>query len=165
MAHTTNEVAVSSRNASLSFSQYSHMTTKTRATCRCADGETGINDGYASTIQQGDVFVAGRNFGCGSSREHAPISIKAAGVKCVIAKSFARIFFRNAINVGLPVLESVEAVKSIREGDMISVDFKKGVIINYTEKESYSFMAFSENLIEIISAGGLVNFVNNQRDD
>jgi 3-isopropylmalate/(R)-2-methylmalate dehydratase small subunit len=125
----------------------------------------GLKDGYASTIQQGDVFVAGRNFGCGSSREHAPISIKAAGVKCVIAKSFARIFFRNAINVGLPVLESVEAVKSIREGDMISVDFKKGVIINYTEKESYSFMAFSENLIEIISAGGLVNFVNNQRDD
>jgi 3-isopropylmalate/(R)-2-methylmalate dehydratase small subunit len=125
----------------------------------------GFTDGYASKIQQGDVFVAGRNFGCGSSREHAPISIKAAGVKCVIAKSFARIFFRNAINVGLPVLESVEAVNSTREGDRISVNLKKGVITNHTQKESYSFMAFSENLIEIISAGGLVNFVNNQRDD
>jgi 3-isopropylmalate/(R)-2-methylmalate dehydratase small subunit len=125
----------------------------------------GFKDGYASTIQQGDVFIAGRNFGCGSSREHAPISIKAAGVECVIAKSFARIFYRNAINIGLPVLESVEAVNSTREGDRISVDFKKGVIINYTQKESYSFMSFSENLIEIISAGGLVNFVNSQRDD
>ena len=125
----------------------------------------GFTDGYASKIQQGDVFIAGRNFGCGSSREHAPISIKAAGVKCVIAKSFARIFFRNAINVGLPVLESVEAVNSTREGDRISVNLKKGVITNHTQKESYSFMAFSENLIEIISAGGLVNFVNNQRED
>ena len=125
----------------------------------------GFTDGYASKIQQVDFFVAGRNFGCGSSREHAPISIKAAGVKCVIAKSFARIFFRNAINVGLPVLESVEAVNSTREGDRISVNLKKGVITNHTQKESYSFMAFSENLIEIISAGGLVNFVNNQRDD
>jgi 3-isopropylmalate/(R)-2-methylmalate dehydratase small subunit len=124
----------------------------------------GSRDGYASTIQQGDVFIAGKNFGCGSSREHAPISIKAAGVQCVIAKSFARIFYRNAINIGLPVLESVEAVGSIREGDRISVDFKKGVIINHTLRESYSFMPFSENVIEIIGAGGLVKFVNNQRD-
>jgi len=123
----------------------------------------GLRAGYASTIHQGDIFIAGKNFGCGSSREHAPISIKAAGVKCVIAKSFARIFYRNAVNIGLPVLESVEAVCSVREGDKISVDFKKGLITNHTTNESYSFMAFSENVVEIIRAGGLVNFVNNQR--
>ncbi|MDX9871427.1 MAG: 3-isopropylmalate dehydratase small subunit [Clostridia bacterium] len=122
----------------------------------------GIAENFAAQISPGDVFVAGSNFGCGSSREHAPISIKAAGVNCVIAASFARIFYRNSINIGLPVLESPAAVKSIGEGDEISVDFENGQIFNHTKSQTYAFKPFPEYILEIFKAGGLVSYIKNQ---
>ena len=114
---------------------------------------------YANTIAPGDVLVAGRNFGCGSSREHAPISIKVAGTSCVIAESFARIFYRNAINIGLPIIESPEAAKSIEQGDSLKIDFEQGVIENLTKNEKYNFAKFPEFIQEIVSAGNLLNYV------
>jgi len=122
----------------------------------------GISDDFASHISEGDIFVAGSNFGCGSSREHAPVSIKAAGINCVIAASFARIFYRNAINIGLPVLESPLAVRSIKEGDEISVDREKGCITNYTKNETYTFTPFPKFILEIFNAGGLASYIKNQ---
>ncbi|MDI6706679.1 MAG: 3-isopropylmalate dehydratase small subunit [Bacillota bacterium] len=110
---------------------------------------------FASKIKKGDIFVAGKNFGCGSSREHAPISIRWAGVACVIAESFARIFYRNAINIGLPVLESPEAVRAIGPEDTVSVDLTKGVIVNKSKNETYHFVPFPSTVMEIIKAGGL----------
>ncbi len=110
---------------------------------------------FADKIIKGDVFVAGKNFGCGSSREHAPISIRWAGVACVIAESFARIFYRNAINIGLPVLESPEAVQSIGIEDTVSVNLMEGVIINKSKNETYHFVPFPPAIMEIIDAGGL----------
>ena len=94
---------------------------------------------YANTIAPGDVLVAGSNFGCGSSREHAPISIKVAGTSCVIAESFARIFYRNAINIGLPIIESPEAAKAIDQGDELDINLEEGVIKNLTKNETYHF--------------------------
>ena len=114
---------------------------------------------YANTIAPGDVLVAGRNFGCGSSREHAPISIKVAGTSCVIAESFARIFYRNAINIGLPIIESPEAAKLIEQGDSLKIDFEQGVIENLTKNEKYNFAKFPEFIQEIVSAGNLLNYV------
>jgi len=111
----------------------------------------GIKTGFATQIEHGDVFVAGKNFGSGSSREHAPISIKASGVQCVIAETFARIFYRNAINIGLPVLESPEASRSISENDIVSVDFIKGSITNETKNEIYTFVPYDKNILEIIN--------------
>ncbi|MBV1757424.1 MAG: 3-isopropylmalate dehydratase small subunit [Dethiosulfatibacter sp.] len=122
----------------------------------------GISDDFAKNISKGDVFVAGTNFGCGSSREHAPVSIKAAGVSCVIAASFARIFYRNAINIGLPVLESLDAVNSIEEGDEITVDITKGSITNHTKNETYNFKPFPKFVLEIFEAGGLANLIKNE---
>ena len=122
----------------------------------------GLAEDFAGQIKEGDVFVAGSNFGCGSSREHAPLSIKAAGVSCVIAKSFARIFYRNAINLGLAVLEAPEASQSIREGDQVLVDFSSGCIINYTRDENYNFMPFPEFILKIFEAGGLVNQIRKE---
>ena len=124
----------------------------------------GLEEGFAARIGQGDAFVAGRNFGCGSSREHAPISIKAAGVSCVIAESFARIFYRNAINIGLPVLESSEAAGSIKEGDEVAVDLQRGIIQNLTRGKSYSFAPFPAFMMEIMEAGGMVGFVRNKKE-
>lgn len=123
---------------------------------------SGISEDFATGISEGDVFVAGSNFGCGSSREHAPISIKAARISCVIAASFARIFYRNAINIGLPVLESPLAVKSIKEGNEISVDFQNGRIHNISKNETYTFKPFPQYILEIFSAGGLANYIRNQ---
>ncbi len=125
----------------------------------------GLDAGFASRLRQGDVFVAGRNFGCGSSREHAPISIKAAGICCVIAVSFARIFYRNAINIGLPVLESKSAARSIREGDEIAVELQEGRIINLTQEETYTFTPFPGFIMDIIREGGLVNYLKNRSTD
>lgn len=119
----------------------------------------GLEKGFASRIKKGDVFVAGRNFGCGSSREHAPVSIKAAGVSYVVAESFARIFFRNAINIGLPIIESNEAPKIIGEGDEISVDLRRGIIENLSRGTKCSFRPFPSFIMEIIKAGGMVNYV------
>ena len=111
---------------------------------------------FAKKVKAGDIIVAGKNFGCGSSREHAPIAIKAAGVSCVIAESFARIFSRNSINIGLPIIESPDASKKIKNGDTVSVDTIKGVIRNVTRKESYRFEKYPSFMQKIISSGGLM---------
>ncbi len=115
--------------------------------------------GFAKKISKGDIFIAGKNFGCGSSREHAPISIKAAGVSCVIAKSFARIFYRNSINIGLPILESPEAAAAIEEGHEVEVDVAAGEIKNLTTGETYSAVPFPDFMQQIIAKGGLINYV------
>ena len=112
---------------------------------------------FAKKVKAGDIIVAGRNFGCGSSREHAPIAIKAAGVSCVIAESFARIFFRNSINIGLPIIESKEASERIRSKDTIRVNTKMGIIRNLTKRESYRIEKFPPFMQKIIRAGGLMN--------
>jgi len=116
-------------------------------------------DNFVARVQHGDFIVAGENFGCGSSREHAPIAIKAAGVSAVIAKSFARIFFRNAINVGLPILESPEAAADARPGDALEVELETGIIHNVTQGKTYQAQPFPPFLRDIIDAGGLVQFV------
>ena len=114
---------------------------------------------YANTIAAGDVLVAGSNFGCGSSREHAPISIKVAGTSCVIAESFARIFYRNAINIGLPIIESPEAAKAIVLGDELDINFEEGIIQNLTKNENYHFEKFPEFIQQLVVAGNLLNYV------
>ncbi|HHT9126488.1 MAG TPA: 3-isopropylmalate dehydratase small subunit [Candidatus Brocadiia bacterium] len=114
---------------------------------------------FIKKAKPGDIIVAGSNFGCGSSREHAPIAIKAAGISCVIAKTFARIFFRNAINIGLPIFESPEAVEGISEGDKVKIDLNKSKIINLTTGKQFPFEPFAKEMLEIIEAGGLMNFV------
>ncbi len=113
---------------------------------------------FPRKVKEGDIIVAGENFGCGSSREHAPIAIKYAGVPVVVAKSFARIFYRNAFNIGLPVVEAPDAVDRIDEGDEIEVDLVAGRIVNITKNEEYSFIPIPEFMMEIISAGGLIEF-------
>lgn len=116
-----------------------------------------IDKDFVNKVSNGDIIAAGYNFGCGSSREHAPIAIKAAGISCVIASTFARIFYRNAINIGLPILECPEAAKDIKAGDEIEIDFDSGVIKNLTTGKSYSAEPFPEFIKDIISAGGLLN--------
>lgn len=115
---------------------------------------------FVSRVKPGDIMVAGTNFGCGSSREHAPIAIKESGISLVIAKSFARIFYRNSINIGLPIIECPEAVEDISEGDTVEVDFEKGIIKNITKNREYKTMPFPEFIQQIIKAGGLVEAVN-----
>ncbi len=114
---------------------------------------------FTSKVGKGDLIVAGKNFGCGSSREHAPIAIKAAGVSCVIAASFARIFYRNAINIGLPIFESTEASQNTAEGDQIEVDLDTGKITNLTKNETYQAAAFPPFMQELINSGGLIEYV------
>lgn len=114
---------------------------------------------FASKVSPGDVMVAGKNFGCGSSREHAPIAIKAAGVSCVIAHSFARIFYRNAFNIGLPIFECPEAAEKVQQGHQVSVDTTSGVITNLTTNETYQATPVPEFMQQIIAAGGLINYV------
>ncbi len=115
-----------------------------------------IDASFASTVEAGDIVVGGSNFGCGSSREHAPLAIKACGVKCVVAKSFARIFYRNAINIGFPILECPEAVDGINPGDAVSVDFQSGVIVNETTGAKFQAAPFPEFVNRIIDNGGLL---------
>ena len=116
-----------------------------------------IDIDFAKNVKKGDIMVAKANFGCGSSREHAPASIKASGISCVIAKSFARIFYRNAINIGLPIIECEEASEKIDAGDEVEIDFDTGVITNKTKCESYQGQSFPEFLIKIINSNGLLN--------
>ncbi len=115
-----------------------------------------IDANFASTVEAGDIIVAGANFGCGSSREHAPLAIKASGVKCVIAASFARIFYRNAINIGLPIMEAPDAAAEIQPGNQVSVDFSTGVILDETTGKTYQSAPFPEFVDGIISSGGLL---------
>ena len=121
-----------------------------------------IDADFVKNVKDGDIIVANKNFGCGSSREHAPIAIKASGVSCVIASTFARIFYRNAINIGLPILECEEAVKSIDAGDKLEVDFSTGVIKNLTKNESYQGEAFPEFMQKIIDNDGLIGYIRNK---
>ena len=117
-----------------------------------------IDAGFAARVRPGEIMVAGRNFGCGSSREHAPLAIKTCGVACVIAATFARIFYRNALNIGLPILECPEAAKAIKAGDTVSVDFDTGVITDETSGKSFQGEPFPPFMQELIAAGGLAAF-------
>lgn len=116
-----------------------------------------IDKDFVGNVKKGDIMVAHNNFGCGSSREHAPIAIKAAGISCVIAATFARIFYRNAINIGLPIMECHEASEKIENGDEVEIDFDSGIITNVTKGESYKAEPFPEFIKEIINKGGLLN--------
>ena len=115
-----------------------------------------IDTEFVKKVKQGDIMVGGENFGCGSSREHAPIAIKASGIDCVIAKTFARIFYRNAINIGLPILECPEASEKIQDGDEVSIDFDNGVITNETKGETYQALPFPNFIKDIMAKGGLI---------
>ena len=121
----------------------------------------GVRPEFRLEVKQGDVIVAGSNFGCGSSREHAPMALKGAGVKVVIAKSFARIFFRNSINIGVPLLECADTDR-IAEGDELVIDLEKGIIINKTKKETYKSTPIPEFLMEIVRSGGLIEYVRKE---
>ncbi|MCI6495611.1 MAG: 3-isopropylmalate dehydratase small subunit [Anaeromassilibacillus sp.] len=118
-----------------------------------------IDKDFVNKVQEGDIIVADKNFGCGSSREHAPIAIKASGISCVIASTFARIFYRNSINIGLPILECDEAAKDIEDGDMVSVDYDTGVIVNETKNKKYQSEPFPEFIQNIIRKGGLIKSI------
>jgi len=117
---------------------------------------------FVKKMDQGDIIVAGRNFGCGSSREHAPIALKAAGISCVIAPSFGRIFFRNAINIGLPIFESEEIMKQCSEGDLLEIDTTKGTINNLSKDKVYKTNLLPEFIQKLISAGGLREYVKEE---
>ena len=118
-----------------------------------------IDKEFIQKVKPGDIMVGGSNFGCGSSREHAPIAIKASGISCVIAKTYARIFYRNSINIGFPILECAEASERIQAGDQVEVNFDTGVITNLTRGESYQAQPFPEFMKKIIAANGLLNSI------
>jgi 3-isopropylmalate/(R)-2-methylmalate dehydratase small subunit len=120
---------------------------------------------FIDRVRPGDVVIAGANFGCGSSREHAPIALKASGVSAVVAESFARIFFRNAINTGLPILECPQAVRETNEGDEIVIDLEAGVVHNATSERSYTAEPLPDFVTAIVRAGGLVDWVRAQRQE
>ena len=122
-----------------------------------------IDKDFAKKVKEGDIVVAGENFGCGSSREQAPEIIKALGIQCVIAKSFARIFYRNAINIGLPIIECPEAAKGIEAGDEVEVDFDNGMIYNRTKGTEFKGQPFPEFMQKLIAAGGLVKYTNSKK--
>ena len=119
-----------------------------------------IDSDFPKKVKAGDIMVAGLNFGCGSSREHAPIAIKAAGVSCVIAETFARIFYRNAINIGLPIIECPEAAREINSGDVVNIDFDSGIITDETTGQKYQGQAFPAFMQKIIDSEGLINYIN-----
>jgi 3-isopropylmalate dehydratase small subunit len=125
----------------------------------------GVDKDFSRKVKTGDIIVAGKNFGCGSSREHAPIAIKAAGIQAVIAKSFARIFYRNAFNIGLPIFESFDASEKIQETEIIEIDADKGIIRNTTKKEEYRANPIPQFMQELISAGGLVEWTKKKLRD
>ncbi|HAW15341.1 MAG TPA: 3-isopropylmalate dehydratase small subunit [Clostridiales bacterium] len=123
-----------------------------------------IDPEFVNKVREGDIIVAGKNFGCGSSREHAPIAIKASGIALVIAHDFARIFYRNSINVGLPIMECPEASEKISDGDIIEADFDTGLIVNKTRNETYQAKPFPEFIKKIIDCGGLVEYTARRKD-
>lgn len=122
-----------------------------------------VDSGFAAKVKAGDIMVAGRNFGCGSSREHAPIAIRECGVSCVIAASFARIFYRNALNIGLPILESPEAAQSVKAGDTVAIDFDVGLIKDETTGETFKAEPFPPFMQKLIAAGGLAAYWRSAR--
>ncbi len=121
-----------------------------------------LDASFVKRVRKGDIMVAGKNFGCGSSREHAPIAIKASGISCIIAETFARIFYRNAINIGLPIIESPQAAAEIDEGDVVEVDFDSGIITNKTKNKSFKGVPFPAFMQEIIAADGLIGYITKQ---
>ncbi len=121
-----------------------------------------IDKDFVNNVKEGDIIVADKNFGCGSSREHAPLSIKASGVSCVIAQTFARIFYRNAINIGLPIIECPEAALEIKAGDDVEIDFDSGVITDHTLGKEFKGQPFPEFMQKIISSEGLISYLNNK---
>lgn len=121
-----------------------------------------VHPELADRIESGSIIVAGRNYGCGSSREHAPIAIKGAGISCIIADSFARIFYRNAINIGLPIIECPEAAEAIDGGDEVEIDFDSGIIKNLAKDQTYNGQAYPEFIQGLIKAGGLVSYVRGE---
>lgn len=123
-----------------------------------------VDPEFALKVSDGDIVVTGSNFGCGSSREHAPIALKACGVECVIAASFARIFYRNCINIGLPIMECPEAAQKIQPGDKLKIDYSSGKIKNITRNETYRAQPFPDFILNIISHRGLLNSIKNQQD-
>ena len=136
--------------------QYLNTTDAKALGMHCMDG---IQPGFASKIKPGDIIVAGKNFGCGSSREHAPLAIKGCGISCVIARDFARIFFRNAINIGLPILESPQASSQLNDKDEIEIDLKKGHIKNISTGKIYNAQPFPEFMQELMDKGGLMKWI------
>jgi 3-isopropylmalate/(R)-2-methylmalate dehydratase small subunit len=134
--------------------RYLNTTSERELASHCMED---IDTTFVKNVQQGDIIVAEDNFGCGSSREHAPIAIKASGISIVIANSFARIFYRNSINIGLPILECPEAVAGISAGDKVKVDLSSGIITNITTGKSYTAQPFPEFIQQIIADGGLIN--------
>ncbi len=137
--------------------RYLNTTSESELASHCMED---IDSGFVKKVKPGDIIVAGDNFGCGSSREHAPLAIKASGVSIVIANSFARIFYRNSINIGLPILECPEAVKGISAGDEVQVDLSQGKITNLTTGKTYKAQPFPPFIQEIIEAGGLIKYLS-----
>lgn len=135
--------------------RYLNTTVEKELAAHCMED---IDSTFVTRVSEGDIMIGGFNFGCGSSREHAPIAIKASGISLIIAKSFARIFYRNSINIGLPILESPECVDDAESGDVIEADLSAGVIRNVTKNKEYKTTPFPEFIQEIISAGGLVGY-------
>ena len=121
-----------------------------------------IDKDFKNKVEKGDIMVGGQNFGCGSSREHAPIAIKASGISCIIASTFARIFYRNSINIGLAIIECPEAAESIKDGDKLEVEFETGKIKNITQSAEYQGVPFPKFIEELITAGGLIEYVKKQ---
>lgn len=121
-----------------------------------------LDKSFPERVKEGDLMVAGKNFGCGSSREHAPIAIKASEISCIIAETFARIFYRNAINIGLPIMECPEAAKDLEDGDEVSIDVHTGIITNLTKEKKYTAEPFPEFMQEIINADGLINYIKKE---
>jgi len=124
-----------------------------------------IDSGFIKKVRKGDIMVAGKNFGCGSSREHAPIAIKASGISCIIAETFARIFYRNSINIGLPIIECPEAAFDISDGESVSIDFETGAIVNDTKGKTYKGVPFPEFMQQIMAADGLIGYIRNSREE
>ncbi|APC41604.1 3-isopropylmalate dehydratase small subunit [Clostridium estertheticum] len=124
-----------------------------------------IDKNFTSKVKYGDIMVAGKNFGCGSSREHAPLAIKTSGISCIIAENFARIFYRNSINIGLPILECTEAAEDIEEGNEITVDVISGVITNTTKGKTYMAIPFPAFMQDIIASQGLINYLKERTED
>ena len=133
--------------------RYLNTTVESELAAHCMED---IDLDFVKKVKPGDIIVATDNFGCGSSREHAPLAIKASGISCVIANTFARIFYRNAINIGLPIVECPEAVKDIKAGDEVEVDFDKGLIVNKTSGHTFETSPFPPSIQEIIACGGLM---------
>ncbi|MEW9121654.1 MAG: 3-isopropylmalate dehydratase small subunit [Thermotaleaceae bacterium] len=123
-----------------------------------------LDTSFVNRVEKGDIMVGGKNFGCGSSREHAPIAIKASGISCIIACSFARIFYRNAINIGLPIIECEEAAKDIEEGQSVEINLTSGDIFNHTTGKQYKGTPFPEFMQKIMDAEGLINYVKKERN-